>query len=105
MSVRLYGYKYNIQKSFWKDQQQNQKLIFGSITIGRVYRFSWKKYKNFVKKSFDRKNCMCLKRGFKGEDLYVFNFCVAFISSFKKEETSWNFFSVFQFYKNIINLC
>ena len=76
-----------------------------NITIGRVYRFSWKKYKKFVKKSFDRKNCMCLKRAFKGEDLYACNFCVAFISSCKKEETSWNFFSVFQFYKNVINLC
>ena len=42
---------------------------------------------------------MCLKRAFKGEDLYACNFCVAFISSCKKEETRWNFFQFFNFIK------
>ena len=69
------------------------------VTIGRVYRFSQKKHKKSVKKSFDRKNCTWLERAFKGRDLYVFNFCVAFISSLKKDETSWSFFQLLNFIK------
>ena len=35
---------------------------------------------------------MWLERAFKGEDVYVFNFCAAFVSSLQKEEISWSFF-------------
>ena len=73
------------------------------ITIGCVYRFSKKKYKKFAKKSFDRKNCICLERALKGEDLHVFNFCLAFISSLKKE-SSLSFLQFLNFIKISISV-